>query len=73
MELGILKTDPETDRLYKLAKNSYQLAYIDTQENMPFVNRFGIKKTFTKPIFVIERENDYSKLEYNMNNASKKF
>lgn len=30
MELGILKADTETDRLYRLAKNSYQLAYLDT-------------------------------------------
>lgn len=73
MELGILKADPETDRLYKLAKNSYQLAYLDTQENMQFAARFGIKKNFQKPVFVIEREDDYSKQEYNAGEETKKF
>lgn len=73
MELGILKADPETERLYKLAKNSYQLAYIDTQENMQFAAKFGIKKNFQKPVFVIEREDDYSKQEYSEGNDTKKF
>ena len=40
---------------------------------MQFAARFGIKKNFQKPVFVIEREDDYSKQEYSEGNDTKKF
>ncbi|CAL5976030.1 Protein_disulfide isomerase PDI2 [Hexamita inflata] len=64
MEMKLIKTDEETEKLFQMAKKFYQLAYIDTQEYMQYAEQFGIKKTFSAPVFVVQGDNSFSKQVY---------